>query len=54
MLGMSQATPGHARRTGMEALITVLALAAPWFLLDLFASRLGVDSRDTLPDDHRR
>jgi hypothetical protein len=38
----------------MEALIAILALAAPWVLLDFFASRRGYDSRDTLPDDHRR
>lgn len=38
----------------MEALIAIVALVAPWSLLALFASRHGVDSRDTLPDDHRR
>ena len=54
MLGMSRATPGHAWRTGMEALIAILAIVTPWFILDLFANRRGFDSRDTLPDDHRR
>jgi hypothetical protein len=38
----------------MEALITFLALVAPWSLLAVFASRRGVDSRDPLPDDHHR
>ena len=38
----------------MEALITILALVAPWSLLAIFAGRHGVDSRDPLPDDHRR
>jgi hypothetical protein len=39
---------------GMEALIAILALVIPWVILDLFANRHGFDSRDTLPDDHRR
>ena len=38
----------------MEALITFLAIVAPWSLLAIFANRRGVDSRDPLPDDHRR
>ena len=54
MLAVSRASPGHAWRTGMEALIAILALIAPWFVLDMVANRHGFDSRDTLPDDHRR
>ena len=38
----------------MEALIALLTILAPWLLLDLLASGHGADSRDTLPDDHRR
>jgi hypothetical protein len=38
----------------MEALLVIVAIVAPWLALDVFASRHGVDSRDTLPDDHRR
>jgi hypothetical protein len=40
--------------TGMEVLIAVFALVTPWLVLDLFARRHGADSRDALPDDHRR
>ena len=38
----------------MDALITLIALVAPWSLLAIFAGRHGVDSRDPMPDDHRR
>ena len=38
----------------MEALIAIVALVTPWFILALFANRHAFDSRDTLPDDHRR
>ena len=38
----------------MEALIALLAIVVPWLLLDVFAQSHGVDSRDTLPDDHHR
>jgi hypothetical protein len=38
----------------MEALIALFVILTPWFVLDLVAGRHGVDSRDTLPDDHHR
>lgn len=38
----------------MDALITMLAIATPWLLLGLLANGHAADSRDTLPDDHRR
>jgi hypothetical protein len=40
--------------TRMEALIAILAIVTPWTILAAFAQALGADSRDTLPDDHRR
>ena len=46
--------PGTHWRTGMEALIALFVILTPWFVLDLVADRHGVDSRDTLPDDHHR
>ena len=54
MLTVSQTKPGRARRNGMDALITLIALVVPWSLLAIFAGRHGVDSRDSIPDDHRR
>ena len=54
MLTLFQSKPGQERRTGMDALITLIALVAPWSLLAIFAGRNGVDSRDPIPDDHRR
>ena len=38
----------------MEALIVILTLIAGLIGLDLASLRWGVDSRDPLPDDHRR
>jgi hypothetical protein len=38
----------------MEAIITLIVIIGPLLLLDAFANGLGVDSRDTLPDDHQR
>ena len=38
----------------MEVLIALLVVAAPWAVLAALANQFGVDSRDTLPDDHRR
>lgn len=38
----------------MEALIALIAIVTPWLVLDLLANSHGVDSRETLPDDHRR
>lgn len=38
----------------MEALIALFALITPWVVLDVLAGRHGADSRDPLPDDHRR
>jgi len=38
----------------MEALLALIAIATPWLLLDLLANGHAADSRDTLPDDHRR
>ena len=40
--------------TGMEALLALFVFVTPWMLLAAFAQTLGVVSRDTLPDDHRR
>jgi len=40
--------------TTMEGLVALVTLVAPWLLLSLLANGHGVDSRDTLPDDHRR
>jgi hypothetical protein len=37
----------------MEALIAV-SIVTPWTILAAFAQALGADSRDTLPDEHRR
>jgi hypothetical protein len=39
---------------GMEALLVMIAIFAPWTMLAAFAQTLGADSRDTLPDDHQR
>jgi hypothetical protein len=39
---------------GMEALVALFAIVIPWLMLTAFAQTLGVDSRDTLPDDHQR
>lgn len=38
----------------MEGFMTLLAIVAPWLVVGLLASGRGIDSRDTLPDDHRR
>lgn len=38
----------------MERLVALLAIVAPWLVLSLLANGQGVDTRDTLPDDHRR
>jgi hypothetical protein len=38
----------------MEAIVTLIAIVGSLLLLDLFAGAFGVDSRDTLPDDHHR
>jgi hypothetical protein len=38
----------------MEGYMTLTAIVAAWLVLGLFASGQGIDSRDTLPDDHRR
>ncbi len=38
----------------MDALITLIALVAPWSLLAIFAARHGADSREPMTDDHRR
>jgi hypothetical protein len=38
----------------MEILIALLVVAAPWVVLAKLANQFAVDSRDTLPDDHRR
>jgi hypothetical protein len=38
----------------MEGLVALLVIVAPWLVLSLLASGQGIDSRDTLPDDHRR
>lgn len=38
----------------MEALVMVLALIVGLMALDLASFRWGTDSRDLIPDDHRR
>ena len=38
----------------MEALLALFVIVTPWMLFAAFAQTLGADSRDTLPDDHRR
>jgi hypothetical protein len=38
----------------MEALVMVLVLIAGLIALDVASLRWGTDSRDPLPDDHRR
>ena len=38
----------------MSQLIAVLALVGVVLVVDIFAVTLGIDSRDTLPDDHHR
>jgi hypothetical protein len=38
----------------MEAIITIISLILGIALLDLSATATGADSRDALPDDHRR
>jgi hypothetical protein len=38
----------------MDGLLALLVIVAPWLMLGLLASGHGADSRDTLPDDHRR
>ena len=38
----------------MEALIAFFAIVTPWLVLDMLSRSHAVDSRDTLPDDHRR
>ena len=38
----------------MEALVMVLIIVISLVLLDAASITWGVDSRDTLPDDHRR
>ena len=38
----------------MEALLALFVIVTPWMLVAAFAQTLGADSRDTLPDDHRR
>ena len=38
----------------MNELIAVLGFVSAVLVIDIFAVTLGIDSRDTLPDDHRR
>ncbi len=38
----------------MEALVMVLVIVISLVLLDAAAITWGADTRDTLPDDHRR
>lgn len=38
----------------MEGLVALLAIVAPWLVLSVLANGQGIDSRETLPDDHRR
>ena len=38
----------------MEAWLALIVIVGLLLLLDMFATGLGVDSRDTLPDDHQR
>jgi hypothetical protein len=38
----------------MDGFLTLLVTLGPWLVLGLLASGHGTDSRDTMPDDHRR
>ena len=38
----------------MEALVTIIALVIGLVSLDLTSALWGTDSRDAMPDDHRR
>jgi hypothetical protein len=38
----------------MDSLVALITLVGGFLLLDVLAVTLGVDSRDTLPDDHHR
>jgi hypothetical protein len=38
----------------MEPIVVIVGLIAALAMLDLAALGRGVDSRDSLPDDHRR
>ena len=38
----------------MDALMALLGIVSAVLLLDALAVSLGADSRETLPDDHRR
>jgi hypothetical protein len=38
----------------MEGFVTLIAFIGALLVIDAFALTLGVDSRDTLPDDHHR
>jgi hypothetical protein len=38
----------------MEPIVIIVGLIAAFAMFDLAALRRGVDSRDSLPDDHRR
>jgi hypothetical protein len=38
----------------MEAVIAIVTIVTPWILLDILALRFGVDSRESLRDDHQR
>lgn len=38
----------------IQALSIVVIAVLPFVAFDMIATRFGVDSRDRLPDDHRR
>jgi hypothetical protein len=38
----------------MEAVIGVFTIVTPWILFDILALRFGVDSRESIRDDHQR
>jgi hypothetical protein len=38
----------------VNELLAVLGLVGAVLVIDILAATLGVDSRDTLPDDHHR
>ena len=54
MLGSSPRPRGQARRGGMEGFIVLAVIVTAGLLLSVLAATEGVDSRQTLPDDHRR
>jgi hypothetical protein len=51
---MSLSVRFAGQHAGMDAMLALFALFAPWMVFVAFAEALGKDSRDTMPDDHQR